>query len=173
VTQRPQERQRKHKPAPQPQTSIVSISGKGGYRSREPPALGQPTVCRGHRKRSGTAGRRLPCAGDMDAMRPEENEVDYIPESGSDARLGHDGHTANLLGTAFVLNQLRDVLPPGVSSLFFSLPRRRSGARMPWLERERSTMSMPSLCSMDGPTCRSGRSACVTVRPWPLQIPSS
>jgi amidohydrolase len=70
---------------------------------------------------AGAAGPTFALRGDMDALPIlEENEVDYKSlKPGVMHACGHDGHTANLLGAAFVLNQLRDALPPGRVKLIF------------------------------------------------------
>ncbi len=70
---------------------------------------------------AGSAGPTFALRGDMDALPIlEENEVDYKSlNQGVMHACGHDGHTANLLGAAFVLNQLRDALPPGRVKLIF------------------------------------------------------
>ncbi|MES2465619.1 MAG: M20 family metallopeptidase [Armatimonadota bacterium] len=70
---------------------------------------------------AGTDGPTFALRGDMDALPIlEENEVDYKSlNPGIMHACGHDGHTANLLGAALVLNQLRDALPPGRVKLLF------------------------------------------------------
>lgn len=65
-------------------------------------------------------GRTVGLRGDMDALPIyEENDVAYkstIP--GAMHACGHDGHTANLLGVALVLNGLRDQLAGSVRFIF-------------------------------------------------------
>ena len=70
---------------------------------------------------AGAAGPTFALRGDMDALPiTEENEVSYKSlNTGVMHACGHDGHTSNLLGTAVVLNQLRDSLPPGRVKLIF------------------------------------------------------
>lgn len=67
---------------------------------------------------------------DIDALpMQEENEFDYksrIP--GMMHACGHDGHTANLLGTAAVLKQLEDRLPVCVKLMFQPAEERGGGA---------------------------------------------
>lgn len=66
-------------------------------------------------------GRTLALRGDMDAL-PILEENDDIPYKSQNPGVmhacGHDGHTANLLGTALVLNAVRDQLA-GTIKLFF------------------------------------------------------
>jgi amidohydrolase len=65
-------------------------------------------------------GRTFALRGDMDALPIlEENEVAYrstVP--GAMHACGHDGHTANLLGAAMVLNELRAELRGRVKLIF-------------------------------------------------------
>jgi amidohydrolase/hippurate hydrolase len=66
------------------------------------------------------SGRTFALRGDMDALPiVEENEVAYrstVP--GAMHACGHDGHTANLLGAALVLNELRAELHGRVKLIF-------------------------------------------------------
>lgn len=65
-------------------------------------------------------GRTFALRGDMDALPiQEENEVAYrSAHPGVMHACGHDGHTANLLGAALVLNDVREQLPGRVKLLF-------------------------------------------------------
>ena len=65
-------------------------------------------------------GKTLALRGDMDALPIlEENDVPYKSKNhGVMHACGHDGHTANLLGTALVLNALKDSFA-GTVKLFF------------------------------------------------------
>lgn len=58
--------------------------------------------------------------GDMDALPiTEENEIDYCSTNqGVMHACGHDVHTSSLLGTAFILNDLRDQFSGTVKLLF-------------------------------------------------------
>lgn len=70
--------------------------------------------------RGAANGKTVALRGDMDALPiQEENEVPYKScQSGVMHACGHDGHTANLLGTAATLARLRDQLPGTVRFLF-------------------------------------------------------
>jgi amidohydrolase len=70
---------------------------------------------------AGTDGPTFALRGDMDALPIlEENDVAYKSQNpGVMHACGHDGHTANLLGAAFVLNTVRESLPPGRVKLIF------------------------------------------------------
>jgi len=69
----------------------------------------------------GSDGPTIALRGDMDALPiTEESEVAYRSQNtGVMHACGHDGHTANLMGAARVLNALRDQLPPGRIKLVF------------------------------------------------------
>lgn len=75
-------------------------------------------------------GKTIALRGDMDALPiQEENDVPYkslIP--GRMHACGHDGHTSNLVGTALVLNQMRDQLKGRVKLLFQPAEETVSGA---------------------------------------------
>ena len=68
----------------------------------------------------GGPGRTFALRGDMDALPiEEESDVPYrstVP--GAMHACGHDGHTANLLGVAMVLREIRDALPGRVKLIF-------------------------------------------------------
>ena len=66
------------------------------------------------------SGKTIALRGDMDALPIlEENDVPYKSQNpGVMHACGHDGHTANLLGTALVLNALKDSFA-GTVKLFF------------------------------------------------------
>lgn len=80
----------------------------------------------------GGAGSRKTIAlrGDMDALPIlEENEVPYKSQnSGVMHACGHDGHTANLLGTALVLNAVKSKLQGRVKLFFQPAEETVSGA---------------------------------------------
>jgi amidohydrolase len=65
-------------------------------------------------------GKTVALRGDMDALPiQEENDLPYKScRAGVMHACGHDGHTANLLGTAAALAKLRDELPGTVRFLF-------------------------------------------------------
>ncbi|MBC8138882.1 MAG: amidohydrolase, partial [Fibrella sp.] len=69
----------------------------------------------------GRGDRTFALRGDMDALPiQEERETSYkstVP--GVMHACGHDGHTANLMGAALVLNALKADLPPGRIKLVF------------------------------------------------------
>ncbi len=69
----------------------------------------------------GRSERTFALRGDMDALPiQEERETAYkssVP--GVMHACGHDGHTANLMGAALVLNRLKEDLPPGRVKLIF------------------------------------------------------
>ncbi|MBK8658081.1 MAG: amidohydrolase [Bacteroidetes bacterium] len=64
--------------------------------------------------------RCLALRADMDALPiTEENEVDYCSQNeGVMHACGHDVHTANLLGTAMILSELRDELEGTIKFIF-------------------------------------------------------
>jgi amidohydrolase len=70
---------------------------------------------------AGANGPTFALRGDMDALPIlEENDVDYKSQNpGVMHACGHDGHTSNLMGTALVLNRLKDALPPGRVKFLF------------------------------------------------------
>lgn len=70
--------------------------------------------------------------GDMDALPiREENQVPYRSKvEGVMHACGHDGHTANLLGSAFVLNAIRDSFPGKVKLLFQPAEETVDGAEL-------------------------------------------
>ena len=66
------------------------------------------------------AGRIIALRADMDALPiQEENEIEYKSlNPGSMHACGHDVHMASLIGTAFILNRLRDKFPGKVKLVF-------------------------------------------------------
>jgi amidohydrolase len=69
----------------------------------------------------GRGERTFALRGDMDAL-PIQEERETSTKStvpGVMHACGHDGHTANLMGAALVLNALKDDLPPGRIKLVF------------------------------------------------------
>ncbi|GAB4456440.1 MAG: amidohydrolase [Armatimonadaceae bacterium] len=77
------------------------------------------------------SGRTFALRGDMDALPiQEENEVPYKSTvAGKMHACGHDGHTANLLGTALSLHALRDRFAGTVKFLFQPAEEITSGAK--------------------------------------------
>ena len=69
----------------------------------------------------GRGDKTFALRGDMDALPiNEERDTAYKSETpGVMHACGHDGHTANLMGAALVLNRLKDYLPPGRVKLVF------------------------------------------------------
>ncbi|MBC8142066.1 MAG: amidohydrolase [Armatimonadetes bacterium] len=69
----------------------------------------------------GRGDKTFALRGDMDALPiNEERETAYKSQiPGVMHACGHDGHTANLMGAALVLNRLKDDLPPGRIKLVF------------------------------------------------------
>ena len=75
-------------------------------------------------------GKTIALRGDMDALPIlEENNVPYKSQNpGVMHACGHDGHTANLLGTALVLNALKDGFAGTVKFFFQPAEETVSGA---------------------------------------------
>src|SRR5690606_25597900 len=75
-------------------------------------------------------GPCLALRADMDALPiVEENDLPYkstVP--GVMHACGHDGHTANLVGTAMVLSQMADALPGKVKFIFQPAEEDQGGA---------------------------------------------
>lgn len=65
-------------------------------------------------------GKTIALRADMDALPiQEENQVDYVSSNpGVMHACGHDVHTSSLLGTAYILNQLKDQFSGRVKLIF-------------------------------------------------------
>lgn len=81
-------------------------------------------------------GPTVALRGDMDALPIlEENEFDFVSKnSGKMHACGHDAHTSSLLGTAMILQRLKDELHGRIRFLFQPSEERLPGGAKPMIE---------------------------------------